>query len=249
MPANHFIKRGPAGCLLLHGFTASPNELLPLGKHLSRLGVTVSIPTLPGHGTHAADLFNYTWRDWFECAKAAYAKLAVECEEVFACGLSMGGALALHLAAHRPVQGVVALSAPVQFVGWKKQAVQMLGRVVRFRRKRDGEDVRDQAAKEKLGSYRRYPYYSVEQLFEMVEHVRADLPEIVQPILIMHSRQDHTVPFENADVIYELVSSVEKRLVALSESYHIITVDVEKEKVRSEIVQFLRAHARTELNV
>ena len=53
------------GCLLIHGFSGSPRELLGLRHYLESAGVTVSLPTLPGHDTSPADMFNYTWQDWF----------------------------------------------------------------------------------------------------------------------------------------------------------------------------------------
>jgi carboxylesterase len=228
---------------LIHGFTGSPNELLDLGDFLSKKKVTVSIPTLPGHGTHSGDLFNYTWKDWFTCVREEYHALRERCEEVFVCGLSMGGALALHLAAHRPVNGVVALSAAVKLPDWQEHSVKVLKYAMRFRRKRGGEDVKDVAAKEKLASYRRFPLYAVDQLFRLAAHVRADLGEVHQPILIMHSKNDHTVPFAASELVFNSVSSSDKRKVDLEESYHIITVDVEKERVWSEVWEFIRGHS------
>ena len=41
---------------------------------------------------------------------AAYLDLAAECDHVFVAGLSMGGALALRIAATRPVAGAVVVN-------------------------------------------------------------------------------------------------------------------------------------------
>lgn len=233
------------GCLLIHGFTGSPNELLDLRDFLVSKNLTVSVPTLPGHGTYSGDLFNYTWKHWFEQVKAAYFELCEQCEEIYVCGLSMGGTLALHLAAHKPVNGVVALAAPVNFPTWKKLSVRLLKGVYKYRHKRGGEDVRDQSAKPKLGSYQRYPYIAVVQLFRLVEHVREDLSEISQPILVMHSQQDHTVDFHNAQIIMESVHSTAKRLVELRNSYHVITVDYDKTTVMEEVFKFVQMHSKS----
>ena len=216
---------------------------MELADFLAGHNVTVSLPTLPGHGTHAADLFNYRWQDWFDCVKTEHRRLAKVCDEVFVCGLSMGGTLALHLAAHRPVQGVIALAAAVQFPPWQKYGVRLAKNIIKFRRKKSGEDVHDGVAKAKLGSYRRYPYYAVDQFFQLVEHVRAELPEIEQPLLIVHSPGDHTVDFENAQIIFDSVASTHKRKVELQDSFHVITVDVEKELVQQEVIAFLREHS------
>lgn len=233
---------------MIHGFTGSPNELLELGQWLAQKNLTAAIPTLPGHATHSADMFNYTWRDWVAAVAAAYRELQAACEEVFVCGLSMGGALALHLAANTPaIRGVIALSAPAQFPAWKKIAVQALKRIKKFRYKKGGEDVHDVSTRPRLGSYRRYPYYAVDQLFQLLDRVRNELPKVTQPILIIHSRKDHTIPFSNSEIIFRLVSSTDKRKVDLTESYHIITVDVEKEKVWQEIANFISAKSGSAL--
>ncbi len=232
-------KGGKTGCLLLHGFTGSQAELLDLADFLARKKLTIMLPTLPGHGTYSGDMLNFGWREWFECAKRSYEQLAGICDEVFVVGLSMGGTLALHLAAHKKVRGIVCLAAPVMFPRWQRLGVTALSQVIRYRKKRRGEDVRDQDAKGKLGSYRRYPYRAVRQLFQLTEHTFADLPEIDAPILIMHSNLDHTISPENADIIFQTVQSQDKRMVKLEKSFHILSVDVEKDRVRKEIVDFV----------
>ena len=231
-------------CLLIHGFTGSPNELLDLGDFLERNGVAVSIPTLPGHGTHPADMFNYKWQDWAEHVQRAFEAFQRKHEDVFVCGLSMGGTLALNLASYNTVAGVISLSAPVTFPNWQKAGVWFLKHVVKFRKKQGGEDVRDLDAKPKLGSYQQYPFSAVAELFRLTDHVRDELSKIAQPILIMHSVKDHTIPFPNAQTIYDSVSSVEKRKFDLRESYHLITVDVEKEIVQKEVLDFIKRQSK-----
>jgi len=235
------------GCLLVHGFTGSPNELLDLAAFLRAHGLRVSLPVLPGHATYSGDLFNYTWRDWFACVKREYEALSEQCSRVVVCGLSMGGTLALHLAAHKPVAGVIALAAPVTFPAWQRITVKLLKNILKFRKKRGGEDIRDLAQKPKLGSYRRYPYYAVDQLLELAAHVLQDLPEVEAPLLVMHSPQDHTIPFHNSEVVFNAVSSVSKNKIDLSESFHIITADVERERVQEEVLAFIRSDRSKDL--
>ena len=244
MLSSNFHNKGPVGCLLIHGFTGSPNEWLDLGDVLVKQNFTVSIPTLPGHATYSADLFNYTWRDWFNCVKEAYEELNKVCEEVFVCGLSTGGTLALNLAAHEPVQGIVALSTPIKFPAWQITAIKFLKRIKKYRYKRNGEDVRDTSMKPKLASYKKFPLYAAEQFFQLLDHVRGDLPEVTQPILLMHARNDHAVAFSNSAIIFDEVGSKEKWKIDLEKSYHIITVDVEKERVKQEMLNFIKTQSK-----
>lgn len=230
--------------MLLHGFTGNPNAFTELAESLAKKDIAVSIPMLPGHGTYSADLFNYGWRDWFNCAKSAYFELKSACEEIFICGLSMGGTLALHLAAHYPCNGVVSLAAAMELPAWKKLMTRSLRRLVKYQNKRNGEDVKDEKAKQTLGSYQRFPLHAAEQLFQLLDHVRDDLPEISVPILVIHSVHDHTIPFSNAALIFDSVASSDKRKVDLDESYHVITVDCEKDRVKKEVFDFFQKQSR-----
>ncbi len=86
-------------CLLIHGLTSTPNEMRWLGQHLRQQGFTVCEPRLAGHGTTPSDLARVTWREWYADVLAGYRMLRRECGRVFVMGRSMGGALALLLAA------------------------------------------------------------------------------------------------------------------------------------------------------
>ena len=79
-----------------------------------------------------------------------------------------------------------------------------------------------------------------------VEAARSDgggepsLPRITQPTLVMHARRDHTCPQrKNLDYVMKHVGSKEKRAIELEESFHVITVDSEKERVAGEVAEFV----------
>ena len=63
--------RGPIGCVLLHGFTAAPKEMRPLGDYLAARDITVRGVRYAGHGTSPQDLARTTWRDWVASAEEA----------------------------------------------------------------------------------------------------------------------------------------------------------------------------------
>src|SRR6188508_2493008 len=87
------------GVVLSHGFTGSPASMRPWGEHLADLGYAVSVPRLPGHGTTWQEMNKTTWADWYGELERAFQALANQVDTVVVCGLSMGGALALRLAA------------------------------------------------------------------------------------------------------------------------------------------------------
>src|SRR5262249_53931839 len=80
---------GGVGCLLLHGFTGTPSEMLPIGEALAKRGYAVSAPLLPGHGTRVEDLARTTWEQWFATALDAWTELGQSSPTRVVGGLSM----------------------------------------------------------------------------------------------------------------------------------------------------------------
>jgi carboxylesterase len=233
-----FNKNGSKGCLLLHGFTSCPFELRMLGDHLQDEGYTVSIPLLPGHGTSPNDLRSCSWMDWYESAKEALFELRKSCHTVYVIGLSMGGSIALHLSAHYEVDGIVAL-APGLFL---KNKMSFLSHILHpfywYSKKWFGPDIK---AEVETITYDKIPVKSLSELLKMFKHLRDDLIDINSPILIIYAKQDHVINGKSAQEIYRKVSSKNKRILGLKKSYHIISLDVEKEHVFRETINFLKA--------
>ena len=86
------------GVLLIHGFTGSPASMTPWGKSLSEHGWSIRVPRLPGHGSRWQDMNLTTWEDWYSEVERNLRELQATSDQVFICGLSMGGSLALRLA-------------------------------------------------------------------------------------------------------------------------------------------------------
>jgi carboxylesterase len=104
------LEGGQDGVLLIHGFTGTPRDLAGLGEALHRRGLTVRIPRLPGHGTNGIDFLCSGWRDWLRCAADVYADMRARCRRVHLVGHSMGGNIAVLLAARFAVQRLVLLA-------------------------------------------------------------------------------------------------------------------------------------------
>jgi carboxylesterase len=77
-------------------------------------------------------------------------------------------------------------------------------------------------------------------LLELSAMVRPMLTQITQPSLVIHARQDHTCPArKNLRYVMKHLASAEKRAIELEESYHVITVDSEKDQVANEVSDFV----------
>ena len=70
---------------------------------------------------------------------------------------------------------------------------------------------------------------------------RADLAEVRVPLLLMTSRQDHVVEPVNSDVVFDGVSSPDKRRLWLEDSYHVATIDNDAPTIYAESLAFLEA--------
>lgn len=98
------------GVAICHGFTGSPLSVMPWALHLAEQGFAVSVPLLPGHGTHWRELARSGWREWAGAFETAYLELAARTDTCFVAGLSMGGAVALRTASRHRVAGVAVVN-------------------------------------------------------------------------------------------------------------------------------------------
>lgn len=226
------------GVLLCHGFTGSPQSLRPWADHLAERGLTVSLPLLPGHGTRWEELEQTGWEDWYATVDRELRLLTDRCDQVFVCGLSMGGALALRLAARHgdAVSGVVLVNPCTTFP-------RLEGYVLPFGRflLRSVKGIADDIAQEgrhELG-YDRVPTRAAYALRNLVRLVRADLPRVTQPLLLLHSRTDHVVPPSDSALVLGRVSSTDVTETVLERSYHVATLDHDAERIFADSYGFI----------
>ena len=238
-----YYRGGPVGVLLIHGFTGAPREVRPVGAVLAEAGYTVLGPRLAHHGTTAADMRRSHWRDWVASALDSFHQLRSQCETVLVGGLSMGGVLALYLAAHHPVTAVFAMSTPMQpmlaGMDWRSRYAGILGHFVHYTPKGPSAH----GADPEHVAYDCYPVLAVAQLRALLQATTAVLPRVTAPALLIHSRQDGAVLAANLDYIYAHLGSTDKASLWLERSGHIITEGPEREQVAERVLRFVQTHA------
>lgn len=232
---------GPIGVLLQHGFTGCPASLRPMGRWLADHGISAVGPRLPGHGTTWEDLEGTTWQDWQRTSEEALLDLADRCSTVIAVGLSMGGAMVLHLAAKHPdrVKGVVAVNPDV------RRPELMFAPMVRlFTRttKGVGNDIKKPGQDEIV--YDRVPLKAAIQLGTFYRMVQKELASMRLPLLVFSSPEDHVAKPSNSRYVMDHVGSRQKELVTLNNSYHVATLDFDAELIFERTLQFATAAAR-----
>ena len=223
---------GPAGALCLHGFTGSPASMWPVAVALAAAGFTVELPRLPGHGTTVDDMITTGWADWTAAAETAYQDLAARCEQVVVAGLSMGGSLTLRLAARHPeIAGIVCINPAV--VAQPAEVLDMVRGMLAERRLRIG--VSHHVGVGDVGGAAG-PLVS---FMEGLDALQPDLGRITSPLLLMTSPNDHVVPPTDSDALAAAVSGPVERVI-LERSYHVATLDYDRELVAEHAVAFAR---------
>ena len=164
----------------------------PWAEHLAAQGYAVSVPRLPGHGTTWQEMNKTTWADWYGELERAFEALANQVDTVVVCGLSMGGALALRLAADHPdrVAGLVLVNPAVDT---ERKDVKLLPVLKHVIPSMPGiaNDIKKPGVEEH--GYTKTPLRAADSMFQAYKVLRADLGQVICPILLFRSTEDHVV--------------------------------------------------------
>ena len=223
---------GPRGVLLLHGFAGTPPELIRLGEWLAGHGILAHAPLLAGHGTTPEEMARTGAGDWIRSANRGLDELLARCRTVGVAGQSMGGTLALHLAATRPeVRAVVTQAALLRLSDWRLRVLPALHPLVRWDTPSGKVDLYLPERVGMLHSYRRRPTRAILQLVRLGRLVERELRAVWQPILVLHGGRDGVVSPANADQIVGGVGSSVRGLRLFPRSGHGMSVDVDSAEV------------------
>ena len=202
-----------------------------MGEYLAENGRTVLGVRLGGHATRPKDMIRTRWQDWLASVEDGYHYLRGTCCQICVLGLSMGGVLSLLFAARYPVNGVVAMSTlyelpsdpRLKYLRWLHWLMPFVP---------GGEsDWHDHQAEEVHISYGGYPTRSLLELQYLLAEMRASLPQVTAPALLMHSRNDGGVKAENMPKIFQQLGSTDKEMLWFEKSGHVLPRDASREQV------------------
>ena len=238
---------GEPACLMLHGFAATPQMFREMAQRFADAGISSRAILLPGHGTTIADYAARGKQEWVAAVESAYTEMREKYETVYVLGFSLGGTLALHLAEQRELPGVICL-APFLRVSRKWFHVIRAESLTRFANwlgyprvvKNLPIDVADTSVRPKVIHAGFTPMAASCSLFDLTDEVRANLPAIKCPILVMHARVERVADPRESQRLIDRVSSTDKRLIYFERSKHLLPLDYDKETVFAEAIAFIK---------
>jgi carboxylesterase len=233
---------GDVGVLLVHGFTGSPHSMRPWGEYLAAAGLTVRCPLLPGHGTRWQDMARTGWRDWYGAVDEAFGDLRSRCGRVFVMGLSMGGTLTLRLAEERGAElaGAVTVNPSLATERWDAKLAPLVARI-RPSVPGIGSDIKAAGVQEV--AYDRVAVRAFLSLMELWKVTLPDLPRIVSPVLTFRSVIDHVVEPSSGRLLLAGVTAAPVTERLLPDSFHVATLDNDKQTIFDGSLAFVRALA------
>ena len=229
------------GVLILHGFTSHVSCVSDVRFAAEELGLPYRVPVLRGHGGEWQDMKGVGAEEWYADAENAMLDLLTECRKVIVVGLSMGGLVALDLAArHRKtVRALVTVAAALKFKDPLSGLTPLLARVVSSwpSPKAFHDKALDQ---ERNRNYPRFATDSFASLYAYAKKVENNLSFVSADTLVIHSRRDQVVHPRAAEIIHSKIASSRKELVWFEKSGHEMLLDMESADVLRAVGDYLQ---------
>ncbi|WP_322013298.1 alpha/beta hydrolase [Paraburkholderia sp. J12] len=245
--------------LMIHGLGGTRHDFGSLGKKLEDSGYDVFLPSLPGHGSTPDELNSVSLADYMQALERTYRELVGRYARVDVAGISMGALLALMLCARKRMTNgsLILLSPPLFLDGWAGSPLQplrhLLYRIPVLRRlirvpEREPFGIKNARIRNLIrrhlgkGSAVHYPYVplaAIAQVDRMRVKVKNMLHRIACPTLVVHSEYDEVTSIRSAEFICEHIGTPDVTLVRLTDSYHMITLDNERDTVAAQTLEFV----------
>ncbi|KQU82772.1 esterase [Variovorax sp. Root318D1] len=251
--------------VLLHGLCSTPDELLTVQSALRSSGYPVHPMAIGGYSFDAgAPLQNaLPYERWLDAIEARVKALRTQHDRVLLVGISAGSSLALGAAIRcgSDVDALVLMSTTLRFDGWAIPRTRVLlplafhtplGRFWQYRERAPygvkNERVRAWIERElhhrkvsRAGS----SVLGVGHLREhdrLIRHVKRNLHRVqCGSVLALHAREDEVASLANLDILARGLRCREFRSVVLHNSYHMISIDNDRQQVARETVAFADA--------
>jgi len=239
-----YLKGGPTGILIIHGYKASSLTFSHIAHALNQRGYTVYCVLLPGHGTTVEALDDVTKEDYYEYVERKHEEFSEKVDTVFVFGQSLGSLLTINLAKDRKLDGIILMSAPILILSQnidKKdiyRMTQMIGEFARFPRLNPTYLVRT-GFFEKHGMYSEFSARGIDALCEVLQDARSNLGKVNAPALVLQGSHDPLVEPATAEFIMAKIRSQKKKAVTIDSFGHSFFLGEKMPLVVNEICDFI----------
>lgn len=241
--------------VLIPGLCGSSLEMGAIPRLLQQANLSFVIPKIPGYSAHTA-LTDYS--NWIDYVDTLCCELQGMNELVSLVGISMGATLALSVASrNQKIQCLCILSPVLFFDGWSipwyhpflsliykigirnwhHKETEPFGVKNKELRRHIRKAVQENSISE-LGAAH-LPAKHLYQSLQLIKDAKKYLNEVKADTLIIHAVDDETASPKNPDFILSKLASETRRIIWLGNSYHMITVDNEREIVANEVLNFI----------
>ena len=247
--------------LLIHGLSGSPLEMQYLSRRLRKEGFAVYAPRIEGYGfgERAHPFATGTWQDWRAQILESFDALALNHRNVCVAGLCIGAVLSLDLAAERPgrVSALSLLATTLFYDGWSLPWYQFLAPLAYYTPLRNlysyrerhpygvkNEFLRKWIAREmaekstSIAGASCLPMNAVLQARKLICQVKKTMPTVSAPALVVHAIEDDVSSVRSAEFVLDHIGSDVVDFLLLRDSYHMVTLDNEKDRVAAETARF-----------
>jgi len=255
------LSGGEHAVLLLHGLQGVPTEMLTLAKRLNKAGYSVRVPHFKGYGYTEGDTAHSVtpWRDWRGQVLSELRDMKRQHQTVSLGGLCIGAVLALSVAeeASAEINGLSLLATTLFYDGWSipwYRFMLPLGYYTPLRymwayKEREpfglkNPQLRRWVAREmshKTSSIAGASNLTLPAIHEaelLIKSVRRNLHKVTAPALIIHAVEDDVSTPRSADFVASRIGSAKVQKIMLHDSYHMLTLDNERERVADETIKF-----------
>jgi carboxylesterase len=238
------------GVLWFHAWASSTDDLQEMLIYLEQKGIECHSINLKGHNTKASDLHRVTYKDWLNQAEEAYQEISDKWDIIFVGGLSMGGQLALYLAAKYRIDGIITIGTPLKIkipfiIRYSSHILQYIPYIV-HRKNHIINKRHHQLSLSRKGTYKYFPISSVAQVCFMTRKTRRHyVNKVNAPILLIQSTTDHVVPQYNLEIFQKRLKTQSKdiHIMSVKDSYHLVNLDYYKLEVFKTIYEFIQKYS------
>lgn len=200
----YFKKYSNKGVLLIHGFAAAPDELLPLAYELEKYDYSVYVVRVAGHMSSVKDFIDSNYMQWYKSIELGYNCLASFCDKICVVGQSNGGLLATAVAYYNKVDFLVLLAPAYKVRVPGFFLVPYIRKVIKYVPRK---------VKDVTFNYPVFPTQPLYQMKLLQDEVAEFAEQINIPVLLAVSNKDILISPHKAKEVVDSMKSEDKTIM------------------------------------